>query len=162
MSAVELRPMTAVEYDGWLPTSIEDYAAEHARAGSRPADKSLEMAHEEFQRLLPDGLATPEHHLLVGLTDGGERVGFLWLRIPPAGSGEADAFVYNVEVDADKRGNGHGRGLMRAAESYARDQGSTALRLHVFGHNTVARSLYERLGYETTNVTMVKPLYPTA
>lgn len=162
MSAVVLRPMHAEEYVAWLPTSIEEYAAEHARAGSRLASKALEMAHEEFQKLLPDGLATAEHHLLVGLTDAGERVGFLWLRIPPVGSGQTDAFIYNVEVDPDKRGKGYGRGLMVAAESYARDQGSTALRLHVFGHNTVARSLYENLGYETTNVNMMKPLYPTS
>jgi len=153
--------MTPDEYDAWLPNSIEEYAAEHARAGSRPADKSLEMAHEEFQKLLPHGLATPEHHLLVGHVDGAP-VGFLWLRIPPAGPGSVDAFVYNVEVDPDQRGKGYGRGLMEGAEVYARDQGATAIRLHVFGHNTVARSLYESLGYATTNVNMVKPLHPTS
>src|SRR4051812_9050246 len=153
--------MSAEEYDAWLPTSIEEYAAEHARAGSRPADTSLEMAHEEFQKLLPEGLSTPEHHLLVGLV-GGEPIGFLWLRIPPASGESVDAFIYNVEVDLSQRGKGYGRGIMRSAEGYARDQGATALRLHVFGHNTVARSLYESLGYATTNVNMVKPLYPTS
>jgi len=161
VTAVELRPMSAEEYDAWLPTSIEECAAEHARAGSRPADKSLEMAHEEFQKLLPEGLATPEHHLLVGIVDG-EPIGFLWLRIPPAGGESVDAFIYNVEVDVQHRGKGYGRGMMQSAEDYARGQGATALRLHVFGHNTVARSLYESLGYATTNVNMVKPLYPTS
>jgi ribosomal protein S18 acetylase RimI-like enzyme len=30
--------------------------------------------------------------------------------------------------------------------------------LHVFGHNAGARLLYERLGYETTNLNMFKTL----
>lgn len=70
------------------------------------------------------------------------------------------AFVYDVEVDAAARGKGYGRGLMLAAEPYARDRGAGVLKLHVFGSNTVARGLYESLGYETTNVSMAKPLGP--
>jgi predicted GNAT family acetyltransferase len=30
--------------------------------------------------------------------------------------------------------------------------------LHVFGHNQVARALYEKIGYEVTNVLMSKKL----
>jgi len=131
VTAVELRPMTAAEYDAWLPTSIEEYAAEHARAGSRPADKSLEMAHEEFQKLLPEGLATPEHHLVVGLVEG-TPVGFLWLRIPPAGEGSVDAFIYNVEVDADQRGHGARARAEDLADAALRDDGRGWRRSHYY------------------------------
>ena len=33
-----------------------------------------------------------------------------------------------------------------------------SISLHVFGHNRVARALYEKLGYETTNVNMTEKL----
>jgi ribosomal protein S18 acetylase RimI-like enzyme len=152
----QLRPMTAEEYDAWVPNAIAEYAADHVRMGSRPAEGALESATKEFETLLPDGLDTAAHHLLVGVDDGAP-VGILWLNIPVDQPGPR-AFVYGVEVDASMRGRGYGRSIMLAAESYAREHGATSIRLHVFGDNTVARRLYESLGYETTNVNMAKPL----
>ena len=154
MASVDLRPMTAAEYDAWVPEAIAGYAADHVAAGSMPADTSLELATKEFEELLPDGLQTAEHHLLVAESEG-ERVGVLWLRVPLSG---AAAFVFDIEVDPQLRGRGYGRAIMLAAESFARDLGAKAIRLHVFGSNTVARSLYESLGYEATNVQMAKGL----
>ena len=37
-------------------------------------------------------------------------------------------------------------------------QGLETLALHVFGHNPGARALYEKLGYEITNINMAKHL----
>jgi ribosomal protein S18 acetylase RimI-like enzyme len=151
---VDLRSMTQAEYDAWVPVAIADYAAQHAAAGSRPADTSLDLARKEFAELLPQGPETEDHHLLVAESEG-LRVGILWLRVPSSGDA---AFVFDIEVEKELRGRGYGRAIMVAAESYARDLGATALRLHVFGSNTAARSLYESLGYETTNVNMTKSL----
>jgi ribosomal protein S18 acetylase RimI-like enzyme len=47
---------------------------------------------------------------------------------------------------------------MRLAEDQARAAGASQIGLNVFGHNTVARHLYEALGYETTAVLMRKDL----
>ena len=43
-----------------------------------------------------------------------------------------------------------------ALEDHARVQSIKAIALHVFGHNTAARALYEKMGYEFTNINMVK------
>jgi ribosomal protein S18 acetylase RimI-like enzyme len=160
MSAVELRAMTEEEYVDWYPGAVSAYAEDHIRAGSMPADKAHEMAAKQFAELLPDGLATTAHHLLIGEVDG-VRVGILWLNIPVDGAG-VRAFVYDVEVEQSQRGKGYGRGMMVGAESYSRDHGAATIRLHVFGDNTVARSLYGSLGYVETNVNMAKPLGPAA
>jgi ribosomal protein S18 acetylase RimI-like enzyme len=155
--------MNQAEYEAWVPGAIEAYAADHERNGSRPPGQALEIAKEEFAKLLPDGLATAEHYLLVGTVTGSsgedEPVGMLWLYIPkPPPGGGSSAFVYDVEVHADKRGSGYGKGIMQAAEQFARDHGANAIRLHVFGDNTVAIGLYERLGYRPTNISMTKVL----
>jgi ribosomal protein S18 acetylase RimI-like enzyme len=47
---------------------------------------------------------------------------------------------------------------MRAAEDYVKSQGGTRLALNVFGPNTVARRLYESLGYKTMAIGMRKNL----
>jgi ribosomal protein S18 acetylase RimI-like enzyme len=147
--------MVTDEFEAWLRGAIDGYAAHHAAAGSWPAEGSVERAQREFDELLPDGLQTAQHHLLVATANGG-RVGILWLKVPPPG--EEPAFVYDVEVDPDQRGRGYGRAIMVAAETYSIDHGARRIRLHVFGANTVARSLYESLGYDVTNVVMAKSL----
>ena len=148
--------MTEEEYVDWYPRAISEYAEDHIKAGSMPADTAHDLAAKQFAELLPDGLATPAHHLLVGEVDD-VRVGILWLNIPVEGEA-IRAFVYDVEVEPDHRGKGYGRGIMVGAESYSRDLGAGMIRLHVFGENTVARSLYTSLGYVETNVSMAKPL----
>ena len=47
---------------------------------------------------------------------------------------------------------------MELAQADVKEKGFSRLGLHVFGHNKVARKLYESLGFETTNVVMSKGL----
>jgi ribosomal protein S18 acetylase RimI-like enzyme len=47
---------------------------------------------------------------------------------------------------------------MLLAEHEARDVGATELGLNVFGSNTIARHLYESLGYAPTSIRMLKRL----
>jgi ribosomal protein S18 acetylase RimI-like enzyme len=47
---------------------------------------------------------------------------------------------------------------MMLAEEEARLVGATHLGLNVFGQNTIARHLYERLGYSIVSLRMSKPI----
>jgi ribosomal protein S18 acetylase RimI-like enzyme len=156
VSDLALRPMTTEEFDAWVPGAIEAYAADHVRAGSKQPDTALESAKQEFDTLLPHGVETPSHHLLTATVDD-TSVGILWLHIPD-GQTPPRVFIYDIEVDESARGRGYGRAIMLAAEDYARSYGADTIRLHVFGDNTVARSLYDSLGYEATNISMAKTL----
>lgn len=80
-------------------------------------------------------------------------MGVLWLALR-----DGQPFVYDVEVDADQRGHGHGRALMLLAEIQAHALGKHTLGLNVFADNTPAERLYESLGYETTRYAYYKPL----
>jgi ribosomal protein S18 acetylase RimI-like enzyme len=153
---VRLEPMTPEQYESWLPAAVEGYARQRSEAGLGSIDATRERAGKEFDALLPDGVATPGHHLLVAYDDS-RAVGTLWLHIHD-GSGARRAFVYDVEVDESQRGRGHGRAIMTAGEEYAREQGASAIALNVFAQNEVARSLYDKLGYLVTNVNMQKEL----
>ena len=81
----------------------------------------------------------------------------IWFAERPHGAGRV-AYLYDIRIDADLRGQGHGEALMRAMENEVRSAGLTAVRLQVFGNNSVARSLYRKLGYIETNVVMAKDL----
>lgn len=156
MADVRLDPMTDEEFAAFYRDAVLAYAEAHVKAGSWPAEGAHGRSAEEHARLLPQGLATPGHDLYTARA-GDERVGVLWLARRPHGTGEL-VFVYNVQVDADRRGRGHGTAIMRAAEDRVRAAGLGMLQLHVHGDNAAARSLYRKLGYLETNVVMAKRL----
>ena len=53
---------------------------------------------------------------------------------------------------------GYGRETMALAEVEARNQGLQSWGLNVYGHNQIARHLYESMGYTTTAIRMKKNL----
>ena len=54
----------------------------------------------------------------------------------------------------------HGTGAFEALEDKVRSLGLEGIALHVFGHNRGAHALYEKLGFQATNIHMFKDLAP--
>ena len=111
---------------------------------TRPAAEAKAAA--DWPQLLPDGPLTAGHRYFVA-ESGGRRVATLWL-------GERDdeldgelVWVFDIEVDADVRGQGHGRGRTPLAEDEARAAGRRRIGLNVFVRNVAAIVRYTSLGY---------------
>jgi ribosomal protein S18 acetylase RimI-like enzyme len=155
MSEVTLRPMTQDEFDTYRDRLIREYAADHVAAGNWSEDESLQRATDQFNDLLPDGTETDGQELYTALDADGNAIGLLWL--DPHGR-PGGAWIYDIEVSAEHRGKGYGRALLQAGEDEARRLGVSSIGLNVFGHNDVARSLYESAGYRPTAIQMRKDL----
>lgn len=152
----KLVPMTQPEFDTFLEHLIPDYAADNVRAGYWDESEALEKSRKETESLLPQGLQSKDHYLFT-MYDGDQAVGRVWLKANfdrPVKSG----FVFDVEVKEEFRGKGYGKQIMLLIEEKARELGLKSIGLHVFGYNTVAKKLYETVGYEVTSLNMVKKL----
>jgi ribosomal protein S18 acetylase RimI-like enzyme len=154
---VSLRPLTRAEFDEWLPRQLAAYAAQIAASGSMPEADAWEKARRDTARAFSAGYDTPQQ-VLFRVLAGEEPVGWLWLGVPGPDPDPLEAWVYDIEVDENHRGRGYGRAAMLLAETEARARGMTSLGLNVFGQNTVARALYESLGYDVTSLQMKKPI----
>jgi len=154
---MRLTPMTPAGFDAWLAHAVGDYADDKIRSGAWLPDEALERSRLEFAALLPDGLATRDHHLYT-LEDeaAGKAVGMIWVAV--VSWGKPMAFIYDIVVDEDERGKGYGKQAMLALEDVVRGLGLDSIGLHVFGHNAIARDLYLKVGYEITDINMVKKL----
>ncbi|GAB2655704.1 mycothiol synthase [Saccharopolyspora gloriosae] len=75
-------------------------------------------------------------------------LGFHWTKVHPGGEGE----VYVVGVDPDTQGNGLGKSLTVAGLRYLRQLGCSWVLLYVEGDNAPAVKVYQRLGFERTDV----------
>jgi GNAT superfamily N-acetyltransferase len=70
----------------------------------------------------------------------------------------AHAHVSVLVVADEAEGQGVGRLLLEAAETWAQEQGLAMLTLNVFEGNVRARAVYERLGYMPETLRYVKTL----
>ncbi len=68
------------------------------------------------------------------------------------------ARIGTLGVDAARRGQGIGRALMQAAETWALSRGAEELHLNVWAFNQRARAFYDELGYAVRAQTLGKRL----
>ena len=154
---VRLRPVTQAEFDEWLPRQAAGYAALIAGSGGMSAEAARQKAEQDTRRYFSRGFATPGQ-IVFRVMAGEVAVGWLWLGVPGPDPDPLMAWVFEIEIEAAFRGRGYGRVAMRLTEAEARSRGMTSLGLNVHGQNTIARDLYESLGYEITALQMKKPV----
>lgn len=152
-----LRPMTEAEFAAWCDAIVPDYAAEKVESGDWAESEALARSRASLDGLVPQGLKTPDNHLFTIVAPDGQPVGMLWFAVKER-SGSRIAYVYNIAIDPPFRRQGHAERAFEALEHEARRLGLEGIGLHVFGHNRGAISLYGKLGFEATDITMFKSL----
>ena len=154
---IRLEPMTPAEYKVYIGYAVKQYADGRVKAGD-DAEGILERAQAEYDQLLPQGLETPNHHLLSIHADGVDApVGLIWFEARDK-DGRKSAYIFDFEVREELRGKGYGAATLRALEERVRAMGITRVSLNVWGFNTGAKALYERCGFTVTGIGMTKVL----
>jgi ribosomal protein S18 acetylase RimI-like enzyme len=148
--------MRADEYQGFADRSRQGYIEDMVEHGGMQRSAAEAKADRDVALVLPDGLETPGHWIFVVEADA-LAVGVLWFA-ERVTDGRTTAFLYDIHIDPDHRGRGHGRAAMLAFEQEASRRGLTHLSLNVFGGNQRARGLYRSLGFRETSVQMAKQL----
>lgn len=154
---IRLGPMSDADFRAFVDATVPAYAADKVASGQWPEGESLELARHELEELLPQGRLTADHYLFNLIDDAGTVVGTLWLAKKEQ-AGKHIAYIYDLMIRPENRRQGYAMRALEATEAEARRLGLSGIGLHVFGHNSGARSLYERLGYQTTNINMFKSL----
>ena len=153
---LSLRPMSQEEYVVWRERSEREYAVEIAASRDLDPDAAVAASAGEFAQLLPDGLASPDMHLFTAVV-GDEPVGIGWFELRQRASG-VSAWIFDIRLDEERRGQGLGRRLLDALHDAARGLGATSMTLNVFGDNATAIRLYESSGYTVTAQQMRRDL----
>jgi ribosomal protein S18 acetylase RimI-like enzyme len=153
--AVTLQPMAPEDIAPWLEQSKADHIADRVDTGEDP-ETARHSTNAMSETLFPGGMPA-EGQFVFLVTEDAIPVGSVWL-----GAGRDSPpnvwFLWSIEIDVAARGHGFGRQAVRLAEDFARKRGATRLELNVFGNNSVARGVYEALGYRISTVQMSKVL----
>jgi ribosomal protein S18 acetylase RimI-like enzyme len=155
---IRLTTLDEEDYRAWLDQAVGDYAEEKVRSGNWPEEGARQRSAEGFKKYLPEGPATKNAHMYSILDEElGAKVGMIWFSVINE-QAKPSAFILDLVVYENYRRRGYGEQAMLAAEEKVRELGMDTIMLHVFGHNRAARGLYEKLGYEVTNLNMMKKL----
>jgi len=131
------------------------YADEIVGAGFTPEEAKQNI--ERNKKSLFENDIPNDGQRIFDVLDDDVAIGSLWLAKREDGN-SGEWFIYDIVIDPEHRGKGLGRSTMQAAEEYVRSEGGTRLALNVFGPNTVARTLYESMGYSVLAIGMKKEL----
>ncbi|MCY9549994.1 GNAT family N-acetyltransferase [Lysinibacillus xylanilyticus] len=153
---ITLHPMNQEEFKRYISYAIEDYAKDKIACGNWSEDEAIDLSRESFERLLPKDEKTENNHLL-SIFHNDILVGMIWIS-QKAPTNPSEGFIYDFVIFEQYQGQGYGKKAMKEAEIIAKELGMNKIGLNVFGHNKIARGLYEKMGYEITNITMAKTI----
>jgi len=151
---IQLIPMGEVEFKTYLANAIQDYAQDKIKSGNWHPSEAMQKSEAEYQELLAQGLASKNQYLFsIVDTEIEATVGMIWFALKDARP-RPSAFIYDFLIFEEFRRRGYGSQALLAVEEKVRELGLDTVSLHVFGHNIGARALYEKMGYEITNINM--------
>jgi ribosomal protein S18 acetylase RimI-like enzyme len=153
---ITLEPMSQAHFRRYLDHLVPEYAQAHVASGDGEPATALERARGDIVSLLPEGLATEDHHLLSVFADGiAEPIGAVWFELRER-DGRKSAFIYDFRIDAAHRGKGFGARTLARIDETLKSMGAHHVGLSVLGDNVRARSLYEKHGFRVSGILMEK------
>lgn len=155
---VRFEKMKPDDFKVYLQPAIAEYADEKVKAGTWAKSEAYQKSQASFAKLLPLGVETEHQYLYVIVdSDSNIKVGYMWFQLFEKPIGR-EAFIYDFKIFEEFRGRGYGTQAMFAMDEVAKSLNITKISLHVFAHNRIARQLYEKMGYEATDINMSKLL----
>lgn len=148
-------PMSEELFEKEFSTWVRDYAQEKIDSGNWKQEEALEQSRKEHLYLLPEGVHTEGHHLFSILNESQENVGMIWFGIKEQGE-PVGAFIWKFEIYEKFRRCGYASASLTELRRMLAGMGVKRVSLHVFASNRAAVSLYEKMGYEPTNIVMAR------
>jgi len=154
---IRLVELDEAAYRKYREQLVRDFAADKVRAGAWSEAEC--KAAEDVDGLLPEGTAT-RNHFLYSVRDDSvpAEVGTIWFALMDSGVGRS-VWIYDIIINEDFRRRGYATRTLELVEDRAKELGARSVGLHVFGHNRGAQALYEKMGYNTTSITMAKHIH---
>ncbi|MGE7110393.1 GNAT family N-acetyltransferase [Lysinibacillus sp. NPDC047702] len=153
---ITLKNMNQEEFKQYISFAVEDYAKDKIASGNWSEDEAIDLSKKSFDQLLPKDEKTENNHLF-SIFNNDILVGMIWIA-QKGPTKPNEGFIYDFLIFEQYQGQGYAKKAMKEIETIAKELGINKIGLNVFGHNKIARGLYEKMGYEITNITMAKTI----
>ena len=147
---MRLVKMSQNEFDIIKGRMIRDYAKDKIKVGHWQEEDAIELAKETLDNILRDGVDTENHYLLDICRDV-KKVGFVWFNVF-----KGTIYVNNYLIYDEHKGKDYELKMVELLEKKAEDLKVKKINLHSFGYNEEVIALYQKMGYDITDVYMSK------
>ena len=147
---MRLIKMNQEEFDLIKGRMIRDYAKDKIKVGHWQEEDAIDLAKETLDNILRDGVET-EHHYLLDICKDIDKVGFVWFNVF-----KETIYVNNYLIYDEHKGKDYEVKMVELLEGMAADLAVKKINLHSFGYNEEAIALYQKMGYDITDVYMSK------
>lgn len=139
------------EFDLFLNWTTVEEAKQRSNALQINYEDMLKMAQKEIHQILLNGLQTPNHFFKKLENSNSNIVGYLWFAVRTQ-INKKRIFIYDIQIFPEYRNQGYGRFLLDWLSQETKNLGYQEIGLHVLAENKIARLLYEKSGFEMTNI----------
>ena len=144
---LELKPMNQDQYNNYITYSKNNYAQEIIKSRGIGIEEAMQITNKEYDALLSDCLKSKNQYLYTIKNDNNENIGIIWFS-SDSNHVDNELFLCDIEINKEFRGKGYGRESMDLLESKVKEFNMHTISLHVFLHNKIAYSLYNKIGYK--------------
>lgn len=130
-------------WDLWKESEIENFKLIHN--GKYIPQELLDQRKRDTKQML-----SSEYSYIKVLAVDNEKIGIIMAAIDNDNIG----FIYSIYVKDDHRKKGYGTLLMNQALSFLKSKKTTKILLNVGSDNESAISLYKKIGFRTTQLSM--------
>ncbi|UTV28936.1 GNAT family N-acetyltransferase [Photobacterium atrarenae] len=151
---ISYRDMTQQDFLEYRSYSNEFRGRELADAQKISVAEGIQLANQELDECLPQGLETDNNFLLcleVEQNDDTHVIGYFWYRLH-----EDSAFIYDFQIFPQYQGKGYGKQFYLSLDSAWSDNGINRVELLVAYDNKRAFKLYKEIGFQPTGINMTK------
>ncbi len=152
---ITIRKMNEVEFEFSKGKPHETYIQGMVRAQKIPLEKAKEIAKKQIQEILPEGFHTPNHFFYSVILDE-KLIGYAWFQAREESI--KTAWGYDIYIEEEYRRQGFAKKVFEQLSIELKEAGFSQMSFHVYADNKPAISLYEKFGFETTNIVMRKEL----
>src|SRR5699024_3590637 len=119
--AISLAPMTPDRFMQYARVSTEAFASALLGADGYTPEEAIAESRRQFDVNLPHGVESAGQHLYT-VASAEREIGILWFALQDRNE-QRHAFIYDIEVLPQHRGQGYGKAVMLAAEQDAQRLG---------------------------------------
>lgn len=147
---LKLERMSETDFNTVKGKMIADYAKDKVKVGHWSDRDALELSKEALDKILSDGIATPNHYLL-NAYENEIKVGFVWMN-----RFNHEMFVNNTCIFEEFQEKEYELEFIELIEEKANELEVKKINIHSYGYNEKNIAVYKKMGYDITDIYLNK------
>jgi len=141
------------EFEIYKNKMYDEYAKVLAENLLIPYEEALARSEDQIDTIWNEDVKKGRNYGYNILSDNQELVGRIWVFV---NHDSKKAFIYDIRIFPKYQKMGFAKGSIKELEEILKREKVKFLELNVFGNNKVAYNLYKNLGFEETQINMMK------